>query len=53
MTYRQTYPGAVVIVEALPRVELLAEIFIARIRLAASIGASLLHVADRTELLDQ
>ncbi len=45
--------GAAVIVEALPRGELLAEIFITRIRVAASIGASSLHVADRTELLDQ
>jgi hypothetical protein len=43
----------VVIVEALLRGELLAEIFIARIRVAASIGESSLHVADRTELLDQ
>ncbi len=45
--------GAAVIVEALPRGELFAEIFFARIRLAASIGASSLQVADRTELLDQ
>jgi hypothetical protein len=45
--------GMVDIVEALPWGELLAEIEIARIRVAASIGASSLHVADRAELLDQ
>ncbi len=45
--------GAVVIVEALSWGERLTEIDIAQIRVAASIGASSLHVADRTELLDQ